>query len=124
MEENAANSRGEKMGARNSNFGIFYKHEDEESHLILFIHKYWSVDIQYICNIKKNKFKPKNIMKLNTSVRHTREVTKSLKIGINGLKIKTKKEDCITVDAKDIISLLGAFYIYIQIHFFFGYFEK
>ena len=33
---------------KNSNFGSFYEHEAEESHLILLICKYRSMDIQYI----------------------------------------------------------------------------
>lgn len=93
-------------GARNSNFGSFYKHEGEESHLIPLMREYWSVDIQYIRNIKKNKFKPETIMKLNISVRRTREAPKSLKIGTNRLEIEAKKEDCTTADANGIIPLL------------------
>ena len=77
--------------------------------------KYRSVDIQYIRDIKKNKFKPKNIMKLSTSVRHTIEVAKGLKISSNGLEIETKEENCTTADTKGIIPLLRAFHIYTQI---------
>lgn len=62
--------------------------------------EYRSVDIQYIRDIKKNKFKPENIMKLSTSVRRTREATKSLKIGTSGLEIETKEMDCTTADAR------------------------
>ena len=76
------------------------------------MHKYWLVDIQYICNIKKKKFKPKNIMKLSTNIRHTKKATKSLKIDTNGLKIEAKEEDCITINIKGIILLLQAFYMY------------
>lgn len=43
--------------------------------------------------IKKNKFKSENIIKLSTSVKHIKEVAKSLKIGINGLEIEAKEED-------------------------------
>ena len=77
-------------GARNYNFGLFYEHEGEESHLIPLMREYRSVDIQYIRDIKRNKFKPENIMKLSTSVRRTREAAKSLKIGTNGLEIEAK----------------------------------
>ena len=44
-------------------------------------------------------------MKLSTSVRHTREVAKRLKIGTIDLKIEAKEEDCTNADAKDIIPL-------------------
>ena len=98
--------------ARNSNFGLFYEHEGEESHLVPLMREYRSVDIQYIRDIKKNKFKPENIMKLSTSVRRTREAAKSLKIGTNGLEIEAKEEDCTIADAKGIIPLLRAFHVY------------
>lgn len=85
---------------RSSNFGLFYEHKGEESHLVPLMREYRSVDIQYIRNIKKNKFKPENIMKLSTSVQRTREAAKSLKIGTSGLEIETKEEDCTTADAR------------------------
>ena len=43
---------------RNSNFGFFNEHEGEESHLVPLMREYRSADIQYIRDIKKNKFKP------------------------------------------------------------------
>ena len=92
--------------AKTSNFGLFYKQEGKESHLVPLMREYRLVDIQYIRDIKKNKFKLENIMKLSTSVRHKREAAKSLKIGTNGLEIEAKKEDCTTADAKSIIPLL------------------
>ena len=58
---------------RASNFGLFYEHEGEESQLVHLMCEYQSVDIQYIRDIKKNKFKPENIMNLSTSVRCTRK---------------------------------------------------
>lgn len=70
------------------------------------------MDTQYICDIKKNKFKSENIMKLSTSVKQTKEVAKNLKIGINNLVIEAKEENCFIADAKDIISLLWAWYVY------------
>lgn len=42
---------------------MFYKYKDEEFHLISLIRKYCFVDILYIRDIKKNKFKPENIMR-------------------------------------------------------------
>ena len=45
-------------------------------------------------------------MKLSISVRHTRKVVKSLKIGTSDLEIEAKKEDCITADTKSIIPFL------------------
>ena len=80
--------------------------------------EYWSMDIHYIRDIKKNKFKPENIMKLSTSVRRTREAAKSLRIGTSGLEIEAKEEDCTTADAKGIIPLLRAFHVYAQILIF------
>ena len=80
--------------------------------------EYRSVDIQYIWDIKRNKFKPENIMKLSTSVRRTREAAKGLKIGTNGLETEAKEEDCTTADAKGIIVLLRAFHVYTQILIF------
>ena len=43
---------------------------------------------------KKNFFKPKNIMKLSTSIRCAKEAAKSLKIGTSGLEIEAKEVDC------------------------------
>ncbi len=77
--------------------------------------EYRSVDIQYIRDFKKNKFKPENIMKLSTSVRRTREAAKSLKIGTTGLEIEAREDDCTTADAKGIIPLLWDFHVYKQI---------
>lgn len=74
--------------------------------------KYWSIDIHYICDIKKNKFKSENIMKLSISMRRIRETAKSLKISTNGLEIEVKEEDCTIVDVKDIIPLLQAYHMY------------
>ena len=54
-------------------------------------------------------------MKLSTSIRHTREAAKSLKTGTSGLEVEAKEEDCTTMDAKGIIPLLRAFYVYTQI---------
>lgn len=38
--------------------------------------------------------------------------SESLKIGINGLEIKTQEKDCIIADAKGIILFLRTFYMY------------
>ena len=92
--------------AKNSNFGLFYDYKGEESHLIPFMHKYWLVNIQYIRDIKKNKFEPKKIIKLSTSIRHIKKAAKSLKIDTNDLEIKVKEEDCTIANAKDIILLI------------------
>lgn len=54
------------------------------------MHEYQLVDIQYISNIEKNKFKLKNIMKLSTNIRRTRKAAKSLKISINNFEIEAK----------------------------------
>ncbi len=51
-------------------------------------------------------------MKLSTSVRHAREAAKSWKISTSSLEIEAKKEDYTTEDARRIISLLWAFYMY------------
>ena len=82
------------------------------------MHKYRSVDIQYIRNIKKNKFKPENIMKLSTSVRRAKETAKSLKIGTSGPEIEAKEKDCTNTDTQGIIPLLWAFHVYMQIFVF------
>lgn len=86
-KRNAVNLGKGRVEARNSNFSMFFEHKSEESHLVSLMYEYWSVNIQFICNIKKNKFKP-------------------------GLEIKTKENDCTTVDTKGIISLLQAFHVY------------
>lgn len=104
MEKTVANSGVIRVKVKNSNFDMFYKHEGEKSHLVSFIYKYQLIDIQYICNIKKNKFKLENIMKLSTSIRYIREVAKSLKNDTNGLKIEAKKKDYMIVNAKNSIS--------------------
>lgn len=57
-------------------------------------------------------------MKLSTSLRRTREVAKSLKIGTSGFEIEAKEEDCTTADTKCIIPLLRAFHVYTQILIF------
>lgn len=85
---------------------MFYEHNAEESHLVSLVCKYWSIDIQYIRDIKKNKFKLENIMKLITNVRCSRETAKNLKIATNGLEIKAKEDDCTIAEANSIISLL------------------
>lgn len=113
MKGTAANPGEVKVEARNSNFDMFYEHKGEKSYLVLFMREYWSVDIQYICNIKKNKFKLENIIKLSTNVKRTREAVKNLKINTNNLKIEVKKENCTTADAKSIIFFVRAFNMYI-----------
>ena len=109
--------------ARTLNFELFYKHKSEESQLVPLIRKYGSIDIQYIWNIKKNKFRPKKIMKFSTSVRYTREAAKNLKIVTSGLKIEAKEEDYTIADVKSIILLLWAFYVYTQIFIFLAVLE-
>lgn len=91
---------------KNSNFGLFYEYKVEKSHLVSFMRKYWLIDIQYICHIKKNKFKPEIFMKLSTNVKSTKKAIKSLKIGTHDLEIEAKEKDYTTTDAKNIISLL------------------
>lgn len=59
--------------ARNSNFRLFHKYKGKESYLVFFMYKYCLIDIQYIQNIKKNKFKPKSNIKLSISVRCTKK---------------------------------------------------
>ncbi len=78
------------------------------------MYEYWLIDIQYIYNIKKNKFKLKNIIKLSINIKYIKEATKSLKIGINSLEIETKEKNCIIIDVKDIILFLQVFYVYTQ----------
>lgn len=97
---------------KNSNFGLFDEHEGTESHLVFFMCEYCSVNIKYIWDINKNKFKPENIMKLSTSVKRTRKAAKSLKIGTSGLEIKAKEKDCTTVDDEGVIFFLQAFHVY------------
>ncbi len=82
---------------------------------IFFIRHYCSLDIQFIWNIMKDKFKSKNILKLSTSVGQTKEATKNLKLGINRLKIGAKKENWTILNAKRNILPLCLIYIYTQI---------
>ena len=51
-------------------------------------------------------------MKLSASVRCTKKAAKNLKIGISGLEIEAKEEDCTIADTKSIISLLRVFHVY------------
>lgn len=44
-------------------------------------------------------------MKLSKNISYIIKVAKNLKIGTNSLKIKAKKEDCITINVKNIIPL-------------------
>ena len=118
MEWTAINLEEIKVEAKNSNFNIFYKYKNEKSYLVHFIYKYQLINIQYIYNIKKNKFKLKNIIKLSTSIRHIKKAAKSLKININSLEIEIKEKDYTTADTKSIILLFWAFYVYIQILIF------
>ena len=99
---------------KTSKFGLFYKHKDEKSHFIPLMRKYRSVDIQYIQDIKKNKFKLKNIIKLSTSIKRTRKAAKNLRIGTSRLEIEIKEEDCTTTNIKSIILLLRVCHIYAQ----------
>ena len=57
-------------------------------------------------------------MKLSTSIKRTKEAAKSLRISTSRLEIEAKEEDCLTANAKSIIPLLWAFYIYTQIFIF------
>ncbi len=45
--------------AKNSIFKLFNNNEGEESYLVPLIRKHRSIDIKYIQDIKKSKFKPK-----------------------------------------------------------------
>ena len=67
--------------------------------------EYRLVDIQYIQDIKKNKFKPENNMNLSTSIRCTREVAKSLKVGTSGLEIEDKEEGFTTAGAGSLLNI-------------------
>lgn len=67
---------------------------------------------QYICDIKKNKLKPENIMKFSIIVRRTGEISKSLRIGTNGLEIEVKDKNYTIADTKNIIFFLQAFHVY------------
>lgn len=87
------------------NFGLFYKHKSEKSHLVFLICKYCLINIQYICNVKKNNFKPKNIIKLSISICQIKKAPKNLKIGIGNLEIETKEENYKIADVKGIIPL-------------------
>lgn len=60
------------------------------------------MDIQYICDIRENKFKSEKIMKLSISVRYTKKAAKSLKIDTNDMEIKAKEENCTIEDVKGI----------------------
>lgn len=100
---------------KRSNFGLIYKYKSEKSYLVRLIRGYCLVDIQYIYSIKKNKFNPKNIMKLSNSISRTKSKTKHLQIRTGGFKMKAKEEDYTTPDAKDIIPLLWNFHLYTQI---------
>lgn len=51
-------------------------------------------------------------MKLSTKIRCIKKADKNLKIGINGLEIEAKEENCTIADAKKIILLLQAYYVY------------
>lgn len=100
------------------NLSLFYQHEDKKSHLIPFIRKYWLVNIWYIHDIKKDKFKLKNIMILSISIIYIRKIAKSLKIGTNNLEIEDKEKDYIIINVKIIILFLQVFYVYTQIFIF------
>lgn len=69
------------------------------------MHKYQLIYIQYIYNIKKNKFKLKNILKLNINIKYIRKATKSLKISTNNLENEIIEKNYIIKDAKSIIFL-------------------
>ena len=68
--------------------------------------------------MKKNKFKPENIIKLCTSVTHAKEVAKSRRIVTRGLEIEAKEEDYTTANAKSIILFLQAFHLFAKIIIF------
>lgn len=77
------------------------------------MHKYLMIDIKYIWNIKKNKLKLENLIKLSISIKYIKKAARNLKIGISGFKIKAKEEYFITVNAKNNIPIPQAFYLYI-----------
>ena len=78
------------------------------------MHEYCSLDIKYIQDIKKNKFKPENNMNLSTSVRQNKKVTNNLSLGTCRLKIEAKEKNCTTLDAKRIIFFFRSFHVSIQ----------
>lgn len=53
MKGNAPNLGERRVEAKNSNFNMLYKYKGEESYLVLVMHEYQLINIQYICNIKK-----------------------------------------------------------------------
>lgn len=57
-------------------------------------------------DIKKNKIKLKNIIKLGDSLKCIKKTVTSLEIDSNNHDIEAKKQDYTTIDAKNIISLL------------------
>ncbi len=73
------------------------------------------MDIKYIPNMKKNKFKVENTMKLSINVRQIIKSTKIFTPAINSLKIEPKEEDFITLNIKNIILLICLFFVYTQV---------
>ena len=97
-----------------SAFGQFFEQQGGKEHFLPFMQEFRSIDIQHIRDIKRNKFKPGNIVKLSTSIRRTGEIAKNVKLDLSGLKIETREEDCTVADAKSIVSLLRSFLVYKQ----------
>ena len=55
-------------------------------------------------------------MKLSTSIRHTREAIKSLRIGTSRLEIEAKEENCTTARKEHYSTSPSFSYIYVDAH--------
>ncbi len=65
------------------------------------------MDIKYIWDLKKQKLKQENIMKLSINVRWIKKTTKILKLAINQIQIEATEEDFIILDIKNIALLFA-----------------
>lgn len=87
-----------------SAFGQFFEQLGGKEHFLPFMQEFRSIDIQHIRDIKRNKFKPGNIVKLSTSIRRTGEIAKNVKLGLSGsqnrdsgggLHCRRRQEHCV-----------------------------
>ena len=100
------------LPARLSAFATFHA-EGASPMFHSLIARFPMVDTEHFKNIRDNKFKVENIMKLSTEYESVQPKNKYLRIG--STEVEYREEDALASDARGITRLHRAFLIYCQI---------
>ena len=100
------------LPARPSAFATFHA-EGASPMFHSLIARFPMVDTEHFKNIRDNKFKVENIIKLSTEYESVQPKNKYLRIG--STEVEYREEDALASDARGITHLLRAFLIYCQI---------